>query len=72
MAAATTLQLAGLVEFLLGAAVVGVTRLLRVRLGALGDGHHGRLGPDVDGALPIEPLEAASLYRDDIFGLGLE
>lgn len=72
MASAVTRQLAGLVKHLLGGAVVGVARLLRVRLGALGDGHHGGLGPDVDGAVPVQPLDAASLDGDDVLALGLE
>lgn len=44
-------------------------RRLRVRLGTLGDRHHGALGPQVDGFAPVEPLETAALDGDDVFAL---
>lgn len=40
-----------------------------MRLGALGDGDHGGLGPDVGGAVPVEAFEATAFYRDDVFVL---
>jgi hypothetical protein len=43
----------GLVECLLGAAVIRLRGLFRVCLGAFRDGHHGGLGPDVDGLIPV-------------------
>lgn len=63
-------QHAGLVEGLLRVAVAGgPARLLRVGLGALGDGHHGRPGPDVDGLGPVQAVQAAALYRDYVLVL---
>jgi hypothetical protein len=47
----------------------GHVGLLRVRLGALGDGHHGVLGPDVDGLAPVQAFDAAALDGDDVFCL---
>jgi hypothetical protein len=66
-------QLLGLVIRLGGGTVrfgvVCETRILRVRLGAFRDGHHGVLGPDMDGLFPVEAVYAASLDRDYVFGL---
>lgn len=66
---ATALERTGLVELLLGLAVVGVARLFRVNLGALGDGHHGAVCPDVDGLGPIQAVDAAALDGDDVLVL---
>lgn len=41
-----------------------------MRLAALGNGHHGRLGPDVDGLGPVEAVEAAALDGDDVLAGG--
>lgn len=46
-----------------------VRRVPVVRLAPLGDGHHGGLGPDVDGGGPVQAEDAAALYRDDVAGL---
>lgn len=43
--------------------------LLGVGLGALGDGDHGVVGPEVDGLAPVEPVEAAGFNRYDFLGL---
>ena len=71
VATSSSCQLSRLIQVLLLRTVVGVARLLRVRLRALGDGDHSGLGPDVNGALPVEAFEAATFYGDDILALYL-
>jgi hypothetical protein len=66
---ATTLERARLVEFLLDVTVVGEARLLRVSLGALGDRHHGAIGPDMDGLGPVQAADAASFNGDHVLVL---
>lgn len=64
-------QHARLVERLLRVAVAGrPLLLLRVRLGPLGNGDHGRLRPDVDRLAPVQAFQAAALYRNHVLVLG--
>lgn len=61
---------ARLVQGLLRAAVVRVLgRLFRVGFGALRDGDHGGLRPDVDRGAPVQALETAPFYGDDVLSL---
>lgn len=57
----------GLIQCFLGTRIFRVCRLLRVTLGALGYGHHGRFGPYVNSSVPVEPIETASFDGNYVF-----
>jgi hypothetical protein len=58
-----------LIKGLLWYGIFGVCRLLRVRFRTLGNGNHGRLGPDVDRRVPVQAFKAPAFDGDDIFVL---
>lgn len=55
------------IQELLALAKLGAARRLGMRLGALRNGHHGALGPDVDCFCPVEALDAAALDGEYVF-----
>jgi len=66
----TPSQLPGLIQYLLRIAIIRATgRVFRVSLAALGDGHHGGFGPDVDGGGPIYAFDTTGFNRHDVFSL---